>query len=495
MNKYKIKYIYLKNIVSSLINNNQLNIDDYNTEYNKKNILNNENRFDNIGDNNTIYRNLSDDEKINDNNIYTDNIYGVWNKLPDELYVIGDIHGDFFALKQSLELTGCIDFDPYNEKLKYDDVNNLYKLNDGCDYYSVGSNVRWNKYKKNVYIVFAGDIIDRCRPDMLDNCYNTINDENCDYKILKLLFDLNQEANKYNSKIIIVLGNHELLNLQSELKYVSDKGKNDTNRLNNINNLINKNINNIYGIVRINRYIIVHGGINDSYFTEINLLYPNEDLESIEKFNKYLRENLKSENNTLMNNNSPFWDRTLAGVNKLNKEQCKNIFDKNILNIKPVNYYKIIVAHCPQYINNKYINLNNCDEYINRIYKIDIGMSRAFDSYKFNEELLLILNDINSENILSKDYKYFFNSLLNKNRTVSLLKLTNNREAIIFGQLSVEYFYNTVFKYKEDIFLYILSDLKKIIIENIKSKNNIDILNKCLSKIDLLIDKLTKLGK
>ena len=31
------------------------------------------------------------------------NKLGVWEEMPNELYVIGDIHGDFFALKQSLE--------------------------------------------------------------------------------------------------------------------------------------------------------------------------------------------------------------------------------------------------------------------------------------------------------------------------------------------------------------------------------------------------------
>jgi hypothetical protein len=515
--KYKVKYINLKNVISTLIKNNKLDISDYNEHFKlinnedfnllnlnfDKNEINTDNLFNEV---NKIYRTVPNNEKFESNiNKVNTNSLGVWHDLPSELYVIGDIHGDFFSLKQSLELTGCVDFDPYNEKLSFNTEDNLYSLNDGCDYYSIGNNVRWNKYKKNCFIVFAGDIIDRCRPNNLSNCYNTINDENCDFKILKLLFDLNADANKYGSKVILVLGNHELLNLNkqfnSDLKYVSQKGKNDENRLININNLIDQNINNIYGIVRINRYIIVHGGINDEYFTDNNLLFNTTDLESIENFNKYLRDNLRSNTSNLFNNNSPFWDRTLGGITKLNVGQCKKIFDENLLNIKqfynnnqPI-FFKIIVAHCPQFSVNKQINLNNCAEYEKRIYRIDIGMSRAFDSYKFNDELLTILNGITPDNILSTDYKYFFNNIHDNSRVVSLLKLTDDKESILFGKLSVEYFYNSAFKYKEDVFLFILSDLKKIINENLKNNINISVLSECLNKINILINYLTNLSK
>jgi len=94
---------------------------------------------------------------------------GVWENLPNELYVIGDIHGDFYALKQALELTGCVIFE--NE-----DINQIIKqhgpdikVTDGCDYYSANllkkecKKILWNEKKNNCFIVFAGDLIDRCR--------------------------------------------------------------------------------------------------------------------------------------------------------------------------------------------------------------------------------------------------------------------------------------------------------------------------------------------
>jgi hypothetical protein len=80
-------------------------------------------------------------------------------------------------------------------------------------------------------------------------------------------------------------------------------------------------------------------------------------------------------------------------------------------------------------------------------------------------------------------------------RNVSILKLTSDRESILFGKLSTEYFYELAFKYKEDVLLFILSDLKKIINENINNNINVDILTECLNKINLLIEYLHNLGK
>jgi len=417
-------------------------------------------------------------------------VYGVWNDMPSELYVIGDIHGDFFALKQSLELTECIIFDTYNEKLKYDDNNKLYYLNDGCDYYTINHNIKWNENKKNCFIVLAGDLIDRCRQDQITNpnCINTISDENCDYKILKLLFDLDKEAQKYNSRIIIVLGNHELFNIRKDLRYVSLKGRNDINRLNNINNLLIENFDNIYGIVRINSYVIVHGGINNNYFKLFNENNKVESYETIELYNKYIRNVIKlaievdyTNINLELQDETPFMDRSL-GLNDFNINQCKEIFLDNILNVNPTikDKLKIIVSHCPQFIKDKGINLNDCQEYKNRIYKIDIGMSRAFDFYKSADKLNNYL--INNNNKTKFDYTYFYDTY-NDSRMVSILKLTSSQEIVLKGKLSIDYFYNTAFKEEKDKFLYLFSDIKKILKLNKKTAEN----EKMLKLLDINI--------
>ena len=152
------------------------------------------------------------------------NDYGVWTNMPDELFVIGDIHGDFFSLKHTLELTGCVIFDPYYDQFKLSTKKGYYYLEDGCKYYSIGKkNLRWNIEKKNCFIVFSGDLIDRCRPNYTTNidCINTVSDENCDFLLLKLLYELDEQAKLYDSRVIVILGNHELMNIQHDNKYVS----------------------------------------------------------------------------------------------------------------------------------------------------------------------------------------------------------------------------------------------------------------------------------
>jgi hypothetical protein len=483
--KYKYKYIKLKKLLGGSL---QFNLGDSSLL-----ALSNDPSLQPVSLN-PIKRDLPKNEVVFGSNLKSEIIEnkkksGVFSELPNELFVIGDIHGDFFTLKQSLELTDCIEFDEYNETIEYDETNKLYTIKDGCEYYSVQkNNVRWNPKKKNSFIVLAGDIIDRCRPNthINPNCINTVNDENCDYQILKLLLDLDLQAKQYESRIIIVLGNHEILNLNNDLRYVSNKGRNDNKRLENLDILLKNNIHNIFGIVRINRYVIVHGGINDIFFDKINLLFKNDlqndDIETIEVYNNHLREFIIDKiHDTLHDNNlffnktlediNPFWDRTLGGVDPLNKDQCKKIFENNILHIKPYNsienHLKIIVAHCPQFIGIKNINLINCQDFDNRIFRIDVGMSRAFDSYKLNEELNTLLNRIDMKNILDTDYKIFYNynSHDEENRVVSILKINNTTEVVINGILSVDYFYKTVFKNNKDLLLYLLSDLKKINIQ------------------------------
>jgi hypothetical protein len=424
---------------------------------------------------------------LNNNNNYllNNNELGVWDKMPNELYVIGDIHGDFFALKQSLELTGCILFESYNEKLKLHPTKHYYYLNDGCEYYNVKKkNVKWNIEKKNCFIVFSGDLIDRCRPNIIfnKNCINTINDENCDYLLLNLLYDLDLQARKVNSRIIVILGNHEILHLQNNFKYISLKAQNDNNRVQNINNYLKLNISNIYGIIRINKYIIVHGGVNNIFFTEFNKnIKENKNIESIESFNNELRkfilnDKFSQNNSSIFNgflNESPFWDRTLGGLNNLNKNQCSEIFENNLLNIKDFDKIKkdlkIIVSHCPQFVVDKTINLVDCQEYEKRIYRIDIGMSRAFDLYNI-EKIKMILTSENAHNLLNINYKDFF--IINnqtKNRVVSCLQLTNDKENILKGQLTIDYFYNLNTFINNNIrLIYILSDIIKIFIDNYK---------------------------
>jgi hypothetical protein len=400
---------------------------------------------------------------------------GIWNELPNELYVIGDIHGDFYALKQSLELTGCVIFDECITNKIVLEAGVDIKLMDGCEYYIKEGKIRWNCEKKNCTIVFAGDLIDRCRNINNYTCNYVVHDEDCDYLILKLLIDLNRLANQYNSNVIIVLGNHEIMNIEGKLSYISKKAlQNNSVRIKDITTILKENLHNLYGIVRINNYIICHGGINPNFLEKYSKYFDQEN-EFIDNYNKYVQNYIcNKENNILITDNeSPFWDRS-NGLNnfenecKLNNKQCNKIFLDNILNIKQnIESIKLIVAHCPQIINklSTGINLTSCKNFKERIWRIDISMSRAFDNYVSLNYINILLIDakerFNNNNI---DMNFILQFNINRDHietAVQILKITNINEEVIIGQKSLEYFYRDVFKNNYNLMLlYLLQDIE-----------------------------------
>lgn len=429
--------------------------------------------------------------------------FGIFENINKDLYFIGDIHGDFYAFKQALELTGCIIFDKQNFKDICKEHLNGIILTDGCEYYE--NKINWNPEKKDCMIVFAGDLVDRCRITS-DSCDFVVNDEDCDNQIINILLELDKQALKYNSRVLFVLGNHELMNLQDKLKYVSFKGLENNSRTKNIKDTIFNNINNIFGLIRINNYIICHGGINPNFVKKYNNDNSN-NIEFVKSYNMMLRKELtNSEPNYYLLNNSqgPFWDRTNGFDNKqLSNEECELLFFNNILNIKNINNtnnLKLIVAHCPQTFNSekKGINSANCGKYQNRIWRIDVSMSRAFDMYISDSNVINILLDKikNKNQSGTRDGTLLYASSLNNiniidfyvNRDkelnkVQILKINKDDTGeIIKGLISLEYFYNTIFseqdaRYK---YLYLLQDMYVSFSRELNSSYNLEmnILNK-----------------
>ena len=431
---------------------------------------------------------------------------GVWNEQPKELYVIGDLHGDFFVMKQALELSGCVEFE---ETILENFMDENLNLKDGCNIYSANEFdfnkkkfIKWNSKKENCFIVLAGDIIDRCRNVHINKlkkteCHNVVIDENCDYLMLKLIFDLDNQAQKFNSRIILILGNHEIMNIQDITAYVSIKGNKDENRLNNIKTLLRENINRIYGIIRINSYVIAHGGVNADFFIEFNkknindFIKFNDNIEKILQYNILLRKYIKNlyenidknktediENNFISNSKSPFWDRTNGF--KMKPLDCNVIFNDNILKIpeKILDKLKIIVAHCPQTDLN--INLIPC--YRNgdkkNIWRIDIAMSKAWNEYNLKYIKEIINDDFKNINLMN-----LYKNIINKNEMnqVKILKIKDNKEDIILSkENTINYFYDTIFKNnKLKKYYFIFSDIEKYM-NNMDDKNN-------------LLDKITKI--
>ena len=173
---------------------------------------------------------------------------------------IGDIHGDFELLIASLKLANVID-----------------------------DNLKWKA--KNTYVVQLGDQIDSYRPSPnTDNKIHT--NEPKELRILLYMTYLNINAQKHNSAVISLIGNHELMNIYNDFSYVEKEGFKEfetffTHKYGKTGRLIRENVfkpGNILStligctrqvIVKINDILFVHGGIltevaNKFSITDIN---------------------------------------------------------------------------------------------------------------------------------------------------------------------------------------------------------------------------------
>ena len=305
------------------------------------------------------------------------------------IIVIGDLHGDLDITLRTLKIANLID-------------------------------EQSNWIGEDTVVVQVGDQIDRCRYNGIpcNKIEATHNDEGSDIIILGLFTKLHHQALKHGGAVYSLLGNHEIMNVQNDLRYVSYKGFRQFDNTQ-INGKIIKDGEQARGILFSpgNRYaeflactrqvvliigsnIFIHGGILPKLVKKYSVKNINQIMTL------YLLDKIKSNNQIykdIFNSQdySPLWTRfqsMLVINNNYNDTVCNDI-------LSPLQYIynvnNIYVGHTP--------NLKNgiasaCD---NHVWLTDYGASKSFDPFRLNSnkklQVLEILNDGEQFNILYED--------------------------------------------------------------------------------------------
>jgi len=322
-------------------------------------------------------------------------------KAPKRIIVIGDLHGDWNKTIECLKIAKVI-------------------------------NNKNNWIGGQTVIVQLGDQIDRCRINQVQctHKYATKDDEASDMKILYYFTKLHKQAQKVGGSVYSIMGNHELMNVDGDFRYVSRQNLLEFSDNENLNKGIKKrkelfkpgnDIANFLACTRkmaliIGSSLFVHAGI----IPEIANKYDIQTMNQIIAL--YLFDKLPNKNNyadLLKYEKSPLWNRILGNLNKqpdieqINKT-CDKIFDKAIMTKllgKKQNHQikRTFIGHTPQLIQG--IN-STCNE---RIWYVDVGVSKAFDSFDHSfinhskrsssrvAQVIEIINDGQQINILKKN--------------------------------------------------------------------------------------------
>ena len=270
------------------------------------------------------------------------------------IVVIGDIHGDWDALVQSLTKAGVMD--------------NLQ-----C---SSATTPRLSWSGGSTHVVQIGDIVDRGGRGV------TIGDEASERRIFDLLDKLSQEAQSSGGGLHILLGNHELMNVMGDLRYnsplsQSDFGGNIEDRIDAFRpggHMARRLACSTNVVLKIGDFLFVHGGILPQHcqlsLTKINDIMREYLLGHMERYPpKYFDE-------LYMRQEGLLWSRKLAGHNP----SCQ-LLDK------PFQTYRvkhIVIGHTPQ---DEGIN-SKCNQ---KLWRVDVGMSKALGA--MNEPQILEILD------------------------------------------------------------------------------------------------------
>jgi hypothetical protein len=371
------------------------------------------------------------------------------------IIVIGDVHGDLDALINSLLIAKVI-------KLPgLEDTNNnglpTYKERTHKRMYDFFHSIEW--IGGDTFVVQLGDQIDRTRPlDWDENDVaigDTVKDEGSSLHIFFLMWYLNQIAKVNGGRVMSVLGNHEIMNIEADFRYVSPfefeeyynsfaefyKKQNTKNK--NFTGLTDSDINipksehmpigykerfqafsrgeiisnffalNYKLVIQVGKWLFMHAGLtenicNGNTICKINNAVSRYLLNSTDKDSRILYKRVIC----CSGNKSPLWNREFGdlSINENNRallDKYNNLLKQyNKTNNKYHKSYKIpeaeylAIGHTPQFYANQNIN----SIFNGKVWRCDVGMSRAFgpiEGNKYRYHQVLEIRDDDIVNVLS----------------------------------------------------------------------------------------------
>lgn len=284
----------------------------------------------------------------------------MFNYNNNKIIAIGDIHGDYYIFIELLKLAKVIN-----------------------------SNLSW--VGKDTYVVQLGDTLDGKRPDInMDNKYLKTSGE---IEINNLIINLDKQAKKQDGRVISILGNHELY----PYYFYNDSSFNDryvkSVDLENYKKKFNVSRFNyykpghgngakLYGqtrpfILQLGKFIFTHGSLSKEFLqlcVRYNLVKSNSNTVDIAKINKEVSDWLIGNTKSIpffINKEdkiNPLFNRDLTNPKSLNKNDCIDL-------VYPIfNFFNnaeyLVMGHSTHRKINTLCN--------NKVYRVDIGISRAF---------------------------------------------------------------------------------------------------------------------
>ena len=263
-------------------------------------------------------------------------------KIPEKIVVIGDIHADYETLIKTLQYAGLI-----NKKLEW--------------------------AGKKTHLVVIGDLVDG---------KNRVGDwtNDSDIRVINFLEKLMSSANKVGGKVVILLGNHEFMNMAGNFSYSGLKGIKEMGGENGRSKYFRGEFKQFakkcYLAVQYDDWIFCHAGIAP----EISKKYSIHDLNTLLLLylDNKMNDAIKNRFVEIISGTHGILTTREFGVDEVD---CARL-NKTLSNYR-ANH--MVVGHTVQ----KHIN-SLCNH---KLWRVDVGLSRAFGENNKKRISSLLISD------------------------------------------------------------------------------------------------------